>query len=126
MDFNGILAKRPQLFPQRVRIERKGGGYNSSGQRVGDGFAVVPGFEKLKAQYAPAHRGSGNEKIVANATQATTERVWTVPGRVEGIAPSMRLVEIDEAGASIGAHDILAVDVHDFGLHTVIETKRAI
>lgn len=126
MNFSKVLARHPQLFPQRIRIEAKGGTYNASGQRMGDGWSVAAGFETLLAQSAPPKRGSGSEGIRGEATHALAQRIWTLPGRVQGISPSQRLVEIDDGGAPIGAHDILAVEVHAFGLHTVIETKRAI
>jgi hypothetical protein len=113
------------LFRQRIDFGTQQAAY-VGGKPKGAQFVRVDGPAFIPAQSAPPKRGfQSGEAVLSDATKALVGKVWTIPGRVDGVTNGMQLREIDSDGNTVATHDILSIDPHFTGLHTLIETKAA-
>ena len=131
LDVAEIIEGLLPAFPLRVRVGSITEQYGRTGNRIADAFVPLQSGDGSAYAAIPATKsGPGTRRKpiqLESGESATVDFVWTLLGSWPLIQPKMLIEVVDSVtGAITGqTHEVLLVDVHDFGIHTEVRTRAA-
>ncbi len=119
---DAVIAAITKTCPLRVQVASQTTAVSPTGGLISGGFSALGGHESIPAQRVMADAAKP-EIVEAGGKSVLVSHTWTLPGAWPQIPERATLREM-VAGSAVAEYEILMADVHCFGLHTDLKTRR--